>query len=122
MQKITIILTVLIAMTIKTNAQWVTLNSATNDTLFDVFFIDANNGFVLGANFKSTPVVNTLLETTNGGANWTSSSPAPLSMVFTDLNNGYWTGLDTIYKTTDGGTTVTAYPLGLGSTVIGFNI
>lgn len=122
MKKFTIVLTVLIAMTIKTNAQWVTLNSTTTDTLNSVFFIDADNGFVLGANFNSTPIVNLLLETTDGGINWTSKYPAPLSIFFTDLNNGYWSGLDTIYKTTDAGVSVTKCPLGLGSSAFVSNI
>lgn len=62
----------------------------------------------------ATPPTTIMLETSNGGTNWTTTTPGPLCVHFVDANNGYWGGLDTIYKTSDGGMTVSKYSLGLG--------
>lgn len=95
-------------------AQWTPLTSGTTQPLNKVFFVDANKGYIVGGNMMATPPTTIMLETSNGGTNWTTTTPGPLCVHFVDANNGYWGGLDTIYKTSDGGITVSKYSLGLG--------
>lgn len=120
MKKFTIILTVLIAMTITTKAQWVTQNSTTTDTLSSVYFVDANTGYANGGIQDFGAINHILLKTTNGGNTWTNLNFNHLgfSIYFTDASNGYMSGLDTIFKTTDGGASWTNYPLGLGTVIV----
>jgi photosystem II stability/assembly factor-like uncharacterized protein len=84
---------------------WYTQNSGTDRFLFDVHFVDQNNGWVCGQ-------TGTVLHTTNGGVTWTiQNAPA---------NNGYYciyfvnnltgwavgsSGSSEFIHTTDGGNT-----------------
>lgn len=82
-------------------AQWVQQNSATNETLQSVAFVDSLNGWIAGGH-------GTILHTTNGGETWTSQNSnltATLNSIsFCDLNNGWSVGSHgTILKTTNGG-------------------
>jgi photosystem II stability/assembly factor-like uncharacterized protein len=101
MKKITIILTVLIVMTITTNAQWVQQNSATSEWINSIYFTDSNNGYAVGD-------YGVIRKTTNGGENWATQTGTLndfLSVYFTDMNTGYIVGYSgTILKTTNGGT------------------
>ena len=84
--------------------------------LTDVFFTDANNGWVVGweLELESSRTLGLTLHTTNGGATWNKQSTGKLvlgNICFTDANNGWAFGyIDTFYtnsvilKTTDGGT------------------
>jgi photosystem II stability/assembly factor-like uncharacterized protein len=102
------------------NAQWVIQNSSTTDTLDCVFFIDANSGYALGGKQNPASANNILLKTTTGGTTWTELNVSHLifSVYFTDASNGYISGTDTIFKTTNGGVNWLPYPLGLGSVVL----
>ena len=75
--------------------------SPTGNTLYGVFFIDANTGTAVGSS-------GTILRTTNGGASWTRQSSemewSIHSVSFTDANTGTAVGdLGTILRTTNGG-------------------
>jgi photosystem II stability/assembly factor-like uncharacterized protein len=85
--------------------------SPSSQTLDQVVFKDANNGYALGV-MGPNPVVFTWMKTTNGGATWINETSStitygPFSMFFTDANNGYAGGVDAIYKTTNGGSSWT---------------
>lgn len=72
-----------------------------NSGYLDLFFLDANNGFVVGSN-------GTIIKTTNGGVNWTEQTSGTFyylySVFFTDSSTGWISGeYGTILKTTDGG-------------------
>jgi len=100
MKKFTIVLTVLIAMTITTNAQWITLTSGITVDLESVYFTDANTGY-LGGGGK-------ILKTTDGGTTWTAQTIgyyAFRSIYFPCTTVGYAvTDGGGILKTTDSGT------------------
>ena len=79
--------------------------SGTSSKLGSVYFVDANNGYVVGD-------FGTILKTTNAGNTWqyqTSGTVENLHSVrFTDANNGYTVGqCNTILKTTNAGNTWT---------------
>ena len=75
------------------NAQWAGQNSGTTDSLDGVFCIDANTCYTSGA----TQYHQIALKTTDGGVNWNNLSPRfAFSFFFTDANNGYGSGYDTI--------------------------
>ena len=81
--------------------QWTQIPSGTTSFLVDLSFVNPNAGWVAGHN-------RTLLKTTNGGQNWTTSTPINsgdiLSVFFINEQTG-WIGSSTglIYKTTNGG-------------------
>jgi photosystem II stability/assembly factor-like uncharacterized protein len=80
---------------------WIRQTSGTNNSLYDVFFKDQNNGWIVG-NYG------TILRTTDGGTNWISASSGTnnslYSVFFADYNIGWCVGLNgTILKSTDGG-------------------
>lgn len=82
-------------------ANWILQFSRITKRLFNVTFIDANNGWVIGDN-------GTILKTTNGGTEWTKQISGTVNLLydvsFPDLNNGWIVGNSgTILKTTDGG-------------------
>jgi len=86
-----------------TNCQWVQQNGGTTVTLYNIDFVDANTGWIVGTASK-------ILKTTNGGINWfTQIPPIPLNRELNDIqmfdaNTGYITGWNnTFLKTTDGG-------------------
>ncbi len=69
MRKITFIFTILIAMAINTNAQWTVLPSGKTNDFLSVYFIDANNGFVVGDDLMGSGSM--IMKTTDGGTTWT---------------------------------------------------
>jgi len=70
-------------------------------SLYDIQFIDNNNGWIAGAG-------GTILKTTNGGTNWTQVNNVTqnnlYSLYFVNYTTGYAAGVGgTIIKTTNGG-------------------
>jgi photosystem II stability/assembly factor-like uncharacterized protein len=93
--------------------QWTVVTPPDVNANFSVFFLDAQNGWMLAGNPQDLSESN-LYHTPDGGQNWTST-PAPFGMgriQFLDEQNGWAManincgagscGLD-IFKTTDGG-------------------
>jgi photosystem II stability/assembly factor-like uncharacterized protein len=83
---------------------WAVQSSGTANNLFSVHFVNANEGWAVGAN-------NTILHTTNGGTTWaaqTNQGSVPVSSYlgvrFIDANTGWAGGGAAIVRTTDGGT------------------
>jgi photosystem II stability/assembly factor-like uncharacterized protein/Leucine-rich repeat (LRR) protein len=81
---------------------WDAQNSTTTNSLFDVFFTDANTGYAVG-------LYETILKTIDGGNTWnnlyeTANFGSWNSVFFVDSNTG-WIGRTngTIWKTIDGG-------------------
>jgi photosystem II stability/assembly factor-like uncharacterized protein len=78
--------------------------------LVNIFFIDANTGFVPGGRVGYY-VYGMILKTTNGGNNWDTLSLPPnneyTSVYFVNSSTGYATGYAIIVKTTNGGTSWT---------------
>jgi photosystem II stability/assembly factor-like uncharacterized protein len=94
---------------------WIEEVSAAVANLQDVFFADANNGWIVGN-------LGSIQHTTDGGATWTSQSSGVTeelrNVYFADVNTGWAVGLnETILKTSDGGTTwsIINSPLGFVS-------
>ena len=84
-----------------------------NISLYGVFFLDANTGFVVGND-------DYYLKTTDGGTTWTTMLQTTgedlTSVIFQDAQNGWITGEDNILlATTDGGTTWTDQGISLDS-------
>lgn len=80
---------------------WFELSNPTIQPYFGVYFLDANTGFVCGAE-------GTILRTTNGGASWDVSIPEPNTLFykirFKDSNTGFAIGsFGVIYKTENKG-------------------
>ena len=91
---------------------WTTIyTSTTNEIFSDIFFTNANTGYVIGSYGR-------LLKTTNAGANWVattiSGSGSFLSSIyFVNENTGYAVGdFNVAVKTTDAGATWTALMAG----------
>lgn len=80
------------------------LNRPLNSNLIDIFFVDADYGWVVGSN-------STIIRTTNGGVNWkvidTNDNENYYSVFFVNHELGWVTTLitDKLYRTTDGGET-----------------
>jgi photosystem II stability/assembly factor-like uncharacterized protein len=78
-----------------------TSGAGANITLYDIQFVDANNGWAAGDG-------QTIVHTTNGGQNWTTQrsnqSGGIYGIFFWDENNG-WAAVDngSVLHTTDGG-------------------
>ena len=92
---------------------WIEEVSASSANLQDVFFADANNGWIVGN-------LGSIQHTNDGGTTWTTQSSGVndelRSVYFADVNTGWAVGLnETILKTIDGGTTWTVIipPVGL---------
>lgn len=95
----------LLLLSLSARSQWVEQNSGTNEPLWDVFFVDENNGHISGANI--------ILRTTDGGTNWIKTDfPSGTyidGIFFTSITTGFACAYsifdDTliVYKTTDGG-------------------
>jgi len=86
-----------------TQPQWYEQNSGVNRELFDVCFVDQNNGWISGT-------TETMLHTTDGGNTWNPQNILPnnvyYSVFFTDTLNGWASGYaGKIVHTTDGGQT-----------------
>jgi len=71
------------------NAQWMEQESGTEENLYSVYFLDENNGWIIGSD-------QIILKTVNAGEDWIDTSPTtPMltayfkSICFTDQNTGY---------------------------------
>ncbi len=91
---------------------WYAQTSGTNSFLMDTYFTNPNRGWVVG-------ITNTILHTTDGGANWIDQNPPPsvnyYSVFFTDDSTGHAVGATVggsgrIRHTTNGGTTWATIP------------
>lgn len=106
--------------TSKVSAQgWVSQTSGTTNTLYSVFFTDANTGTAVGA-------AGTIRRTTNGGTTWTVQTSGVTNFLFavhfTDANNGIITGTTgLILRTTNGGTTWSSGQSGTTQNLIGIS-
>jgi photosystem II stability/assembly factor-like uncharacterized protein len=99
-----------------TNAQtgWYSLNSNTTKNLYEVYFLDANTGFISGDS-------GLFMKTYNGGSSWTSSTipglPRLFCTYFLNANTGFVMSKN-IHKTTDGGNSwQTVFTAGSSDTV-----
>ena len=85
---------------------WISQTSGVTDEIRAVFFIDANTGWAVGGATNRT-----MVKTTDGGLNWQSIAASNISsnqmydIAFFDANTGWLVTFDSIYMTTDGGTT-----------------
>src|ERR1041385_7762554 len=74
MKKITLITLLFFACIVKSFSQWTNVNFNANlDVCLDIYFIDANTGFMTG--YSGGPpngYTNKIYRTTNGGLNWTN--------------------------------------------------
>ncbi len=83
---------------------WTPVNIGVQDELTAVQFLDANTGYVIGAN-------GTVLKTADGGASWTRLVPTAvagkklLGLSFLDAAQGFAISETSLYKTADGGAT-----------------
>ncbi|MDG1295972.1 MAG: YCF48-related protein, partial [Saprospiraceae bacterium] len=82
---------------------WIEEASASSANLQDVFFADANNGWIVGN-------LGSIQHTIDGGTTWVAQTSGVTeelqSVYFADVNTGWAVGLNkTILKTSDGGTT-----------------
>ena len=85
---------------------WLPQESGTTEILRAVFFIDANTGWAVGGTLNKA-----MIKTTDGGANWLSIAASNIftnlmyDIAFFDANTGWLVTYDSIYMTSDGGTT-----------------
>jgi photosystem II stability/assembly factor-like uncharacterized protein len=81
---------------------WIKQEANTSSNLQDLFFVTHNKGFIVGTN-------GTLLQTTNGGLDWSiipfNSTKNLRSIYFTDSLKGFLVSDYELYKTEDGGQT-----------------
>lgn len=101
MKKSILIAAILLSLTTLNFSQWNVVPAGTSQYLMDVFFINANTGWVVG--YSST-----MYKTTDGGTNWTQIqvpiTQNLISVFFIDENTGWVTGSQGgIIKTTNGG-------------------
>jgi photosystem II stability/assembly factor-like uncharacterized protein len=98
---------------------WFSQSSNTSNNLNAVFFLDVNNGFVVGD-------AGTFLKTTNGGTNWTASTTTPA----VDLNDVYFFNLNEgiiaanggiILRTTNGGSGWNTVTTGVSDNLLSFS-
>ncbi|MBX3165343.1 MAG: hypothetical protein KF900_12785 [Bacteroidetes bacterium] len=102
-------------------SSWIALNSNTSLPLFDIFFLNKDEGFVVGGQgfcggYPCTPPGAIILYTSNGGQTWeqvyTPPSNNPLSkyvelqsIYFVNNSVGFAVGAETILSTKDKGVT-----------------
>ncbi|MCF6341953.1 MAG: YCF48-related protein [Bacteroidales bacterium] len=85
---------------------WAPQASGTTEILRAVFFIDANTGWAVGGTLSKT-----MIKTTDGGSSWQNIAPGNIvanlmyDIAFADVNTGWLATFDSIYMTSDGGTT-----------------
>jgi photosystem II stability/assembly factor-like uncharacterized protein len=89
--------------TINKGSTWINQTTGTAATMNDVYFINANAGWVVGDS-------GTILKTIDGGSNWIKQTSGTMnnlkSVHFTDASYGVAVGANgTIIKTSNGGTT-----------------
>jgi photosystem II stability/assembly factor-like uncharacterized protein len=82
------------------NAQWIRLNSATEQDLYSVYFISPAKGYAVGDQ-------GTIINTMNGGKDWEAQVSGTnfklTSLCFTDSLTGYAVGeKGTLLSTADG--------------------
>jgi len=92
-------------LTTNSGSSWAMSTISPGNTLYDVFFLDANTGFVSGN-------AGSIFKTTNGGGSWspltTGASTALSAVYFQNANTGFVAGsAGSIFKTTNGGTSFT---------------
>jgi len=95
---------ILLILTVSSFAQnqWYIQNSGVNNFLFDVHFVDKDNGWIAG----NTGLI---LHTTDSGSSWNEQTSPPNNtyycVFFTDTQNGWAGGFaGKLIRTTDGGT------------------
>jgi photosystem II stability/assembly factor-like uncharacterized protein len=96
---------------------WTTLNSTTSLPIRDIYFIDNNKGFAVGGENSCggtgcIPAGGFILETQDGGQNWTKIfTPTDKieisSICFINTTTGFCAGDNVVFKTNDGGQTWT---------------
>ena len=96
---------------------WTKQTSGTTSTLYGINFINASNGWLVGA-------AGTTRYTTNGGTTWTAQTSGVTTTLqgvyFTDANNGWSVGTGGVIRhTTNGGTTWTAQTSNTTQTLYG---
>ncbi len=73
----------------------------------DIFFVNANTGFAGGGAIVDSRLLSWAYKSTNGGLNWQSMSLAdtgPVSKLqFLNPNTGYYSGWNSLFKTTNSG-------------------
>ena len=85
---------------------WNAQTSGVTEILRAVFFIDTNTGWAVGGSINKT-----MIKTTDGGSNWQSIAASNIfsnlmyDIAFADANTGWLATFDSIYMTSDGGTT-----------------
>ena len=116
MRKI-IILLALAALPFNLYSQWFQVTSPTSNTLYSLYFNNANTGYISGS------LSGSVIKTTNGGSSWlfytTGTSSTFYDMYFTDLLTGFVTGsTQQVIKTTNGGLNWDIKDKRVGSTYI----
>ncbi len=106
---------------------WTSQNSTTNLPLYDIYFLDANNGFAVGGENSCTgtgcvPPGGLILKTSDGGKNWsrvytTLTKKEITSICFINHTVGFCIGDQVIYKTVDGGAHWTEQDINIQSTL-----
>ncbi|NVO18677.1 MAG: hypothetical protein HXX13_03205 [Bacteroidetes bacterium] len=104
-----------IVRTVNGGQSWEFQQSHTNCQLTSVYFTNNQTGFAVGYFNQTDNFHGLILKTTNAGATWDSipyvGEAMPSSVVFTSPDVGYISGMNSVLKTTDGGTNWTAsYP------------
>ncbi|MCK5136979.1 MAG: T9SS type A sorting domain-containing protein [Bacteroidales bacterium] len=85
---------------------WTTQMSGVTDELRAIFFIDSDTGWAVGGSLNRA-----IIKTTDGGAEWndvtitTFRATIMYDIAFADANTGWLITGDSIYMSTDGGTT-----------------
>ncbi len=83
--------------------------SALQQQCNDIYFADANTGFAGGGAIVDSQLLTWGYRSTNGGLNWSPMSLAdtgPVSKLqFLNSNTGYYSGWNSLYKTTNSGST-----------------
>ena len=98
MKNLIIIFITLLCFT-EANAQWYKVDSKTTENIYDIFFVDENVGYCIGAN-------GTIIKTVNSGENWSDisfNSQDINQIYFINSETGIIVGDNNIYKTTNGG-------------------
>lgn len=109
------------------------LNYAASNSPYNVFFINENTAWSIGAQYYPPPnpnmnIYNRIHKTTNGGVNWnlrseitSQSQPMYQNIRFCDENTGYIGGLYGCRKSTDGGSTWNVVRSGISNEVYPIN-
>lgn len=101
MKKIILIILIISALSEISAQEWKLKTNLTTNALFDIFFVNKMNGWIVGEN-------GIVLRTSNGGDTWigqkSNTTVSLRSVFFVDSLNGYVVGSDgKIIKSTDGG-------------------